>query len=64
MWTLSKSQSRKTVPVPDQKGEEEGGTKLQPTGETTEEPWSEQWEGDEAVVGAEEESGGGERERE
>lgn len=29
-------ESRKAVPVPDQKGEEEGGTKLQPPGGTTE----------------------------
>lgn len=28
-------ESRKAVPVPDQKGEEEGGTKLQPPGGTT-----------------------------
>lgn len=28
--------SRKDVPVPDQKGEEEGGTKLQPPRGTTE----------------------------
>lgn len=29
-------ESRKAVPVPDQKGEEEGGTKLQPPRGTTE----------------------------
>lgn len=29
-------ESRKAVAVPDQKGEEEGGTKLQPPGGTTE----------------------------
>lgn len=44
-------ESRKAVPVPDQKGEEEGGTKLQPPGETTEKR-SEWWEGVQAVVGA------------
>lgn len=39
LWTYSggkDKESRKAVPVPDQKGEEEGGTKLQPPGETTE----------------------------
>lgn len=29
-------ESKKSAPVPDQKGEKEGGTKLQPPGGTTE----------------------------
>lgn len=37
MWKqVRDEESRKDVPVPDQKGEEEGGTKLQPPRGTTE----------------------------
>lgn len=43
-------ESRKAVPVPDQKGEEEGGTKLQPPGGTTEKRG--EWWGVQAVEGA------------
>ena len=38
MWECAKGETKrveKAVPVPDQKGEEEGGTKLQPPGGTT-----------------------------
>lgn len=45
---IETKKSRKAAPVPDQKGEKEGGTKLQPPGGTTEKygkGWRRKWRG-------------------